>query len=116
MSPSNSDVARPRKRLSLQICRVVCIMQTLYQLKEASLHDVHSIVSKALPKPVCKRTIRRDLEALEVMGFVTTYPGEKQARKICPPIIYALKEPALINNRVEEALRKRKNVGRCGDE
>jgi len=59
-----------KKRLSLQIIRVARIFECLHIVGECTHRTIHSAIGVLPPKPVCERTIRRDLESLEASGFV----------------------------------------------
>lgn len=101
-----------RERLSRQICRIVCIMQVLYRVSEATAFDIHALVNTVLPSPVCERTIRRDLHALAAVEFIESRKVKTRrrlangflAKQTC---LYALKPPGLINDRIDEFLRRR---------
>lgn len=60
----------PKRRLSLQIIRVARELEALHVLGEASATTIELAIGKMPPRPVCLRTIQRDLEALEVAGLV----------------------------------------------
>lgn len=67
---SKSIPAKPKKRLSLQVCRVMAIFEVLHRLGGATAKEVFDSVSSVLPKSVCRRTISRDLQAMLAMGFL----------------------------------------------
>jgi predicted DNA-binding transcriptional regulator YafY len=57
---------KPRARLHKQICRVLAIIQVLHAKGEMTSTELHL----ERRSKCCKRTIVRDLDALEAMGYV----------------------------------------------
>lgn len=62
---------KPKRRLSLQIIRVARELEALHVLGEASTSTLFLAIGDLPPKPVCLKTLHRDLVALELAGFVT---------------------------------------------
>jgi Fe2+ or Zn2+ uptake regulation protein len=62
---------RDKRRLSVQICRVLAIFDIVARKRDATAVEVLDDINARLPHPVCKRTIYRDLESLVEMKFLT---------------------------------------------
>lgn len=69
-----------KKRLSRQIIRVARELEALHILGEATVTRIHIAIGNLPPRPVCERTIYRDLCALEEAGFVERYKARTQTR------------------------------------
>lgn len=57
-----------KKRLSVQICRVLAIVECLRH-RSSTCEQVAEYVNQAIPHPVSTRTLRRDLDVLIAMGY-----------------------------------------------
>ena len=80
---------------------------------ELSAGMVREILNELLPKPVCTRTIYRDLQALEFMGFVESKCSTKPLFG-SPTRYYHLASPAKIRDRLNrcgagQILKRKKN-------
>jgi hypothetical protein len=56
------------KRISVQICRVLAIVECL-QSRPADVSVISQHVNQTIPSPVSERTVRRDLDALMTLGY-----------------------------------------------
>lgn len=61
---------REKRRLSVQICRVLGIFDIVARNRSVTAIDVLDQINSRLPQPVCRRTIYRDLESLVEMKFL----------------------------------------------
>ena len=94
--------AKPKKRLSLQVCRVMAIFEVLHRLRGATSEEVFASVSSVLPKAVCRRTISRDLQAMIAMGFVEveTIRAMRKNTKLLPTNRYHLSTPVTLREKI----------------
>jgi hypothetical protein len=97
--------AKPKRRLSLQIIRVARELEALHFLGEASAATIALAIAKLPPKPVCERTILRDLQSLEFAGFVArraitfwTSNGNGSIKVACD--LWRLSEPVELRSRL----------------
>jgi hypothetical protein len=98
VAPGDSAFTPARRRLSYQICRVVAIMEVLHlQADGICLVTIHEAVNALLPKAVCARTIRRDLDALVIMGFADAGAVTRGHRRLR---LYRLASPVLLRHRL----------------
>ncbi len=82
------------------------IMHCVYRLGETTPRVIHQVVCSVRETPVCERTIRRHLKALEAYGFV----NKVEVRR--PYIIggryqlYSIAEPVALNNAIDEYIKQ----------
>jgi DNA-binding NarL/FixJ family response regulator len=67
------------KRLSVQICRVLAIVECL-QSRTADIEVISQHVNQTIPSPVSERTIRRDVDALITLGYCQQHKISHHAR------------------------------------
>ena len=58
-------------RVTESVVRVITIFEVLHRLEEVDVSTIAETVARVMPSPVCARTVRRDLAALQTVGFVT---------------------------------------------
>ena len=76
--PKSPRIGRPKRRLSLQICRVLGIMRLLRGSDSGHPNNwqhwtaryIHARLNKQIPRTVALRTVRRDLDAMVAMGYL----------------------------------------------
>ena len=64
------------ERLYGQLARSLAIIAVLKELGPRNCTELYAMMKPHCPVPICKRTIRRDLNALRAVGFVGSFRSQ----------------------------------------